>query len=272
MIIDFHVHIGKKEHWHPWVNELFEKANPKLYENFDEIMSPEGVEKLLKDQGVDYAVILAENSPITTGVVPNTFVEEFCRDIKMFLPFASIDPRTETHPADNLRRLVDERGFAGLKLYPSYQQYHPNDELVYPIYEEAQKLKIPVMVHTGTSIFKGARLKYANPQDLDDVAVDFPKLKIIMAHSGRGLWYKEAFFLARIHENVYMDVSGLPPKKLLNYFPDLENVSDKVIFGSDWPGISSIRGNMEDINKLKLKSETKEKILGGTAASLLGLK
>lgn len=271
MIIDFHVHIGKKEHWHPWVNELFEKANPELYENFDSIMNPEGLESLLKNQGVDYAVILAENSPITTGVVPNTYVEEFCRGIKMFLPFASIDPRTESHPADNLRRLVDERGFAGLKLYPSYQQYHPNDDLVYPIYEEAQKLEIPVMVHTGTSIFKGARLKYANPQDLDDVAVDFPRLKIIMAHSGRGLWYKEAFFLARMHDNIYMDISGLPPKKLLKYFPDLENVADKVVFGSDWPGVSSIKGNMGDVKKLKLKSETKEKILGGNAATLLGL-
>ena len=78
--------------------------------------------------------------------------------------------------------------------------------------------------------------------------------------------------MARLHENVYMDVSGLPPKKLLKYFPDLEDVSDKVVFGSDWPGISSIRGNLEDVRKLKLKSETKERILGGNAAALLGLK
>jgi len=272
MIIDFHVHIGRKEHWHPWVNELFEKANPELYENFDGIMNPQGLEKLLSEQGVDHAVILAENSPITTGVVSNTFVEEFCSGKNMFFPFASIDPRTESHPAENLRRLVEEKGFAGLKLYPSYQQFSANDKVAYPLYEEAEKLKIPVMVHTGTSIFSGARLKYANPQDLDDVAVDFPKLKLVMAHSGRGLWYREAFFLARMHENVYMDISGLPPKKLLSYFPDMETVANKVIFGSDWPGISSIKDNMAAVNQLKLKAETKEKILGGNAAALLGLK
>ncbi len=272
MIIDFHVHIGKKEHWHPWVNELFEKANPELYENFDEVMNPEGLEDYMNKQGVDYAVILAEHSPITTGVVSNAFVESFCKGNKKFIPFASVDPRTDAQSAASLKRLVEEQGFAGLKLYPSYQQFRSNDEIAYPLYKEAQKLGIPVMVHTGTSVFKGARLKYANPQDLDDVAVDFPKLKIIMAHSGRGLWYKEAFFLARLHANVYMDIAGLPSKKLLEYFPDLEKVADKVVFGSDWPGISSIKGNMEDVKKLKLKSETKERILGGNAAALLGLK
>lgn len=272
MRIDFHVHIGKKEHWHPWVNELFERANPELYENFDDIMNPSGLEDYMDTQGVDYAVILAEHSPITTGVVSNAFVQGFCRGKKKFIPFASVDPRTDAQAAASLKRLVEEDGFRGLKLYPSYQQFPANDKQVYPLYEEAQKLKIPVMVHTGTSIFKGARLKYANPQDLDDVAVDFPDLRLIMAHSGRGLWYKEAFFLARLHENVYMDISGLPPRKLLSYFPDLETVSDKVMFGSDWPGISSIKDNMEDVDKLKLKPETKEKILGGNAAALLGLK
>lgn len=272
MIIDFHVHIGKKEHWHPWVNELFEKANPELYKDFDSLMNPEGLEKYMEIQGVDHSVILAEHSPITTGVVSNAFVQGFCRGRKKFIPFASVDPRTDAQAAASLRRLVEEDGFRGLKLYPSYQQYSSNDELVYPLYEEAQKLKIPVMVHTGTSIFKGARLKYGNPLDLDDVAVDFPKLKIIMAHSGRGLWYKEAFFLARMHDNVYMDISGLPPKKLLKYFPGLEQVGNKVVFGSDWPGVSSIEDNMDELRKLKLGEETKEGILGGNAAALLGLK
>ena len=118
MIIDFHVHIGKKEHWHPWVNELFEKANPELYENFDEIMSPEGLEDYMNKQGVDYAVILAEHSPITTGVVSNAFVESFCKGSKTFIPFASVDPRTDAQSAASLKRLVEEQGFAGLKLYP----------------------------------------------------------------------------------------------------------------------------------------------------------
>ncbi|UCE38096.1 MAG: amidohydrolase [Thermoplasmata archaeon] len=272
MIVDFHIHIGKREHWHPWVNQHFKKTNPTLYENFDDIMVPEGLETYLKNQGVDYAVILAENSPITTGVVSNAFVYDFCKDKDMFVPFASIDPKTEDEPAQKLRELVKDKGFKGLKLYPSYQQFYPNDDLAHPLYEEAQALNIPVLVHTGSSIFKGSRLKYANPLLLDDVAVDFPDLKIIMAHSGRGLWYKEAFFLSRLHKNVYMEISGLPPKKLLSYFPNLEENKDKVIFGSDWPGVASIKDNIDAVNALPLYNSTKEKILSINAKIVLGLK
>jgi predicted TIM-barrel fold metal-dependent hydrolase len=271
MIIDFHIHIGKKEHWHPWVNEHFKSTNPELYDNFDEIMNPKGFEAYLKKQGVDYAVILAENSPITTGVVTNEFVHEFCKGKEIFIPFASIDPKTKKEGPEELRKLVKE-GFKGLKLYPTYQQYHPNDEIVYPLYEEAQNLGIPVMIHTGSSIFKGSRLKYGNPLQLDDVAVDFPDLKIVMAHSGRGLWYKEAFFLARLHKNIYMEISGLPPKNLLRYFPDLEEIADKVIFGSDWPGIRSIENNIKEVKALPLKKSTIEKILGLNAMDLLKMR
>jgi predicted TIM-barrel fold metal-dependent hydrolase len=272
MIIDFHIHIGLKEHWHPWVNEHFKKVNPKLYENFDDIMTPGGLEVFLKSQEVDYAVILAENSPITTGVVSNEFVRDFCIGKDIFIPFASINPKTEEEPAKKLRKLIEDEGFKGLKLYPSYQQYYPNDELVYPLYEEAQNLNIPVLVHTGSSIFKGSRLKYANPLPLDDVAVDFPDLKIIMAHSGRGLWYKEAFFLSKLHKNLFMEISGLPPKKLTSYFPNLEENANKVIFGSDWPGVASIKDNIEAVNALPLQNSTKNKILGRNASTLLGIK
>ena len=136
----------------------------------------------------------------------------------------------------------------------------------------AQDLKIPVLVHTGSSVFRGSRIKYGNPQLLDDVAVDFPDLKIIMAHSGRGLWYKEAFFISKLHENIYMEVSGLPPKKLPHYFPRLEENADSIIFGSDWPGISSIKDNIKEVNALPLKKSTKKKILGENARKLLNIK
>ena len=75
------------------------------------------------------------------------------------------------------------------------------------------------MFHTGTSIFPGARNTYGDPIYVDDVAVDFPKMKILLAHGGRPLWMHTAFFLLRRHANVFLDISGIPPKSLLNYFP-----------------------------------------------------
>ncbi|MDE3091633.1 MAG: amidohydrolase family protein, partial [Chloroflexota bacterium] len=136
----------------------------------------------------------------------------------------------------------------------------------------AQSLNIPVMVHTGSSVFRGAKLKYGDPLALDDVAVDFPNLTIVMAHSGRGFWYDRAFFLARLHENVYMEIAGLPPQRLLEYFPEFERNADKIIFGSDWPGMPYIGRNIELFRTLPLKESTKEKVLGGNAARILSLR
>jgi len=106
---------------------------------------------------------------------------------------------------------------------------------------------------------------------LDDVAVDFSDLTIIQAHGGRGFWYDAAFFLAKHHKNVYIEISGLPPQNLLKYFPELEKIADKVVFGSDWPGILSIRENVETIRRLPLGEETKRKILGENALRILRL-
>jgi predicted TIM-barrel fold metal-dependent hydrolase len=270
-VIDFHIHIGNKDDWLPWVHEYQNKVFPELYERFEDIMNPEGLNNFLKSQGIYKAVILAENSPITTGVVSNEYVSDFCKGNDIFIPFASVNPRTDEQPAQKLGNLVLERNFKGLKLYPTYQHFYPNDNTLYPLYSKAVELNIPVMFHTGSSVFKGSRLKFGDPVHLDDVAVDFPDLKIIMAHSGRGYWYEAAFFLAELHKNIYMEVSGLPPKKLLNYFPNLEKNADKILFGSDWPGIRSIKENIDAIRSLPLKTSTIDKILGLNAQKLLGL-
>ena len=101
--------------------------------------------------------------------------------------------------------------------------------------------------------------------------MDFPKLKIIMAHGGRPLWMAEAFFLMRRHPNVYMDISGIPPKLLLKYFPRIEEIANKTLFGTDWPspGIPGQRRNAEGIIALPLPEETKRMILYDNADRLL---
>ncbi len=278
MIVDFHVHIGRSEMWHPWVfewavNYLNDDDRPLGAEHvLDTIAaSKETLEKHLDQCGVDYAVVLAEESPITTGITPNDYVAEFCRGSQRLIPFCSVNQYMHAQPGKELERLVTQKGFRGLKIYPTYQHFNANDRALYPMYAVAQELKIPLMVHTGSSVFKGARLKYGDPLALDDVAVDFPELKIVMAHSGRGFWYDRAFFLARLHQNVYMEVAGLPPQRLLEYFPELERNADKLIFGSDWPGMPYIARNIDLIRQLPLQERTKDKLLGENAAVLLGI-
>ncbi len=269
-VIDFHVHVGRLEDWHSWVLDFLKGENPELFKDFDTVMTPHGIEAMLEREGVDQAVVLAEYSPLTTGVVTNEYVHEFCKGRDRFIPFASVDPSTSDHPEEILETCVKDMGFRGLKLYPPYQHFYPNDPMIYPLYEKAVELNIPIMFHTGSSVYRNSKIKYGDPIHLDEVAADFPELKIIMAHSGRGFWYDRAFFLSRIHKNLYMEIAGLPPKKLLQYFPELEKNADKVIFGSDWPGVGGIGKNIEAIRSLGLNKDTVDKILWKNATKVLG--
>lgn len=272
-VIDFHLHPIYYETYsastEAWIRERQARSGLDWEAFVEEFSRPDVFSRFLRESGLDYGVVLAELSPVTTGTCPNEYVAEFCRGQENMIPFATINPYTMTSPRGNLERLVRDHGIKGLKLYPTYNYFYPNDRMIYPVYEMAARLQIPVMVHTGSSVFKGARLKYGDPLFLDDVAVDFPDLNILMVHSGRGFWYSEAFFLARLHPNLYMEVAGLPPQKLPEYFPELERNADKIIFGSDWPGVFNIRENIEAIRSLPLKPSSLEKILGGNAARLL---
>lgn len=270
-VIDMHLHIMDASNLRPWTRKYLQSSSGEDMKYLSQVMtSPELLVQMLHDNGVDYGLVLTEISPITTGVISNEAVAEFCHDQDALIPFANINPFMVPNPALELERCVQEMGFKGLKLYPTYQGFYANDNMIYPLYAKAQQLGIPVMIHTGSSVFMGARLKYGDPLWIDDVAVDFPDLPLIQVHSGRGFWYRRAFFLARLHRNVYMEIAGLPPQKLLEYFPELEKNADKIVFGSDWPGLRSIRANIEAIRSLLIKEETKAKILGENAARLLG--
>src|SRR5207302_2542881 len=162
--------------------------------------------------------------------------------------------------------------FPLIKTPPPHQLFFPNDYLsgvkeLEIIYRAAEANGVPVMFHTGTSIFPGARNKYGDPIYIDDVAVDFPQLKILLAHGGRPLWMHTAFFLVRRHPNVYLDISGIPPKTLLQYFPRLHEIAAKTLFGTDWPGpgVPDIKKNLDDFRALPLENSVREQILTQTA-------
>jgi predicted TIM-barrel fold metal-dependent hydrolase len=271
LVVDFHIHVGLYHDLHPWVTEWMKNKIPDMEKLAHEVLTPQGLIRYLRENGVDYAVALAELSPITTGILTNEAVAEFCQGLDCLIPFCNINPFLVGDLAGELERYVTAMGFRGLKLYPTYHHFYTNSSRLYPLYAKAQELHIPVMIHTGSSVFKGARLKYGDPLHLDDVAADFPDLTLLMVHSGRGFWYDRAFSLTRLHPNLYMEIAGLPPHKLLDYFPELERVADKVIFGSDFPGVPDIGRNIEVIRGLPLRAETKDKILGGNAARILGI-
>lgn len=271
-VIDFHVHPIIPGTANPWLVEWMRASyGPGLEEHMARFSQPESLVDLLRSLGVDYAVILAEECPAVTGRITSQEVAEFCAGRPNLIPFASLNPNTVAQPGRELRRLVAEHGFRGLKLYPTYQFFYPNDPALYPLYAAAEELGVLVMFHTGSSVFRGSRIKYGDPVFFDDVAVDFPDLRVIMAHSGRGFWYDRAFFLARLHRHLYLEISGIPTRRLLQHFPEFERLADKIIWGSDWPGYWDIAGSLAGIRALPLPDPVKEAVLGGNAARLLGL-
>jgi predicted TIM-barrel fold metal-dependent hydrolase len=276
MILDFHTHGVRPDPNMPAAYKEFMSSNQGGdLDKFDEFTKhysdPQNVLALLDDSGVDYAVVLAETAVITSAIIPNGHVQQFTAASNgRLIPFCTFNPYMVLNPAAELDTAVRQDGFRGLKLYPTYEYFYPNQPLLYPMYAKAQELGIPVMAHTGSSVFAGSRLKYGDPLFWDDVAVDFPELTIIMCHGGRMLWYDRAASLVRLHKNMYFDVSGLPPKRLPDYWPDLERLADKVLFGTDWPG-ANIGANVEAFRNLALSEEAKQKILWGNGSRILGI-
>src|SRR4030042_3100828 len=175
-IIDFHFHVTTADEYTDWfLGWLAGYGGEETVAHLRQVLSsPQAMLEYLDEQGVDYAIALAETNPLITGTSPNERVVEFCKASERLIPFANITPHLVADLATELRHCVVDLGCRGLKLYPTYQHFYVNDARLYPLYAEAQRLKLPIMVHTGSSVFRGARLKYGDPLYVDDGVVDFP--------------------------------------------------------------------------------------------------
>lgn len=196
----------------------------------------------------------------------------------ILIPFASIDPAKGKLGVREARRLLEHYGVKGFKFHPTYQGFYPNDRSAYELYEVIQDAGVPALFHTGQTGVgagmrggNGLRMKYSNPLYLDDVAVDFPDMKIILAHPSFP-WQEEALAVATHKPNVYIDLSGWSPK----YFPAIlvkyvnSLLKDRMLFGSDWPAIMPDRW-LRDFENLDIKPEVRPKVLKENARRLLGM-
>ncbi len=196
----------------------------------------------------------------------------------IMIPFASIDPAKGKAGAREAKRLVRDFGIKGFKFHPTMQGFYPNDRSAYVLYEAIAEEGAVTLFHTGqTGVGSGMRggmgmrLKYSNPMYLDDVAVDFPDMPIILAHPSFP-WQEEALSVATHKPNVYIDLSGWSPK----YFPPIlvryvnSILKHKMLFGSDWPAITPDRW-LSDFETIGIKDDVKPLVLKQNAAKLLKL-
>jgi predicted TIM-barrel fold metal-dependent hydrolase len=241
------------------------------------LRTPENVLRFLDANEIERACCINYVAPEVMGFTAevNDWICRFTAAHRhRLLPVGSVHPRHADDARAETARILD-LGIRMIKIHPPHQHFAPNayrDDLpqLADVYRQCETRGVPVMVHSGTSLFPRARNVFADPMPVDDVAVDFPRLQIIVAHAGRPLHGETAFFLARRHANVHLDLSGIPPKSLARYVPRLADIADKILWGTDWPapGVTSPRQNVEQFRALGYGAEIERKVLWENAERL----
>ncbi|WP_343702584.1 amidohydrolase family protein [Chitinophaga sp.] len=279
MIIDIHTHIFKAgEDFGPALQADLARCrvNQAAWGDVEE-------RHLETTRAADVAVVFGLQASATGWNIPNERVAaHVARAPERMLFFASIDPLQQNY-REELEMCHQELGATGVKLAPLYQNVHPLDPRYYDIYRYCEKHGLPILFHAGTSFVSGTRLEYSRPAHFDAVAVDFPGLKMVLAHLGHP-WEGETIAVIRRHENVYADLSALyyRPWQFYNSMRLLVeyNASEKVLFGSDFPftttanslkGVRSLNHILANSGLPGIPEEVTEGIINRDALTLLGL-
>jgi uncharacterized protein len=280
--IDVHVHAEVSCHdpEDPVMGKFFDAASAYFKADRKRPTIPETIAHF-REQNIAF-VMFTVDMEAGTGAkrINNEEIAEMAwQNADIMIPFASIDPHKGKMGAIEARRLIQEFGIKGFKFHPPIQDYHPADRMAWPLYEVIAEHKMPAVFHTGHSGMGtgmrgggGIRLKYGQPMLVDDVAVDFPDMKIILAHPSWP-WADESLSMALHKENVFIDLSGWSPK----YFPKQviqyanTQLKHKMLFGSDFPLMKPEKW-MEAAKEAGFRDEVMPAILKDNAAKLLGLK
>ena len=277
LLVDAHVHVARlptlSADWQGWVT-TFGGGIPmaELFDNNGEPI-PAALDAYFAAEGADHVLLFTEHSPKTTGIQPiEDVLPLVAYNPARFHAVANINPHLHFPVADELERQLG-LGAVALKLHPVHGGYQANDRALYPAYEVCRSRRIPVVVHCGTSNFPGSMNSCADPVLLDEVLRDFPALDIVLAHGGRGWWYDAAAFLALSYETVWIELSGLPPRRLPEYYSrhNFARLTRRFIFGTDWPGVPGIARNARAVAALCPDEETAGLVLGGNAVRVYRL-
>jgi uncharacterized protein len=281
-VTDIHIHIQPWRQMNPAVAEVMRRGKEAHWQRLAALMDdPQALLQVMNADGIWRVGLINYPSPDIMGFTDetNAFAAQYAAVApERLIPFGGVHPRFTKDPEGQVEELL-RLGIRCLKIHPPHQAYPANAytmglEALGRIYRRCEERGLPVMIHTGTSVFPGARSKYGHPMELDDVAIDFPDLTILMAHGGRPLWMNEAFFVLRRHRNVYLELSGIPPRRLLEYFPRVEEIADRVVWGTDWPspGIRSMQDNLTQFLALPLPEAMKTSVTRTTPLQLFAVR
>jgi len=276
-LVDVHLHAARlptlKPAWRTWAQDFGDTGLIDAVYDADGTVDPARFDAYLAAQGVDVALLFAEYSPKVTGIQAVEDLLPLTAHSDRMRLVANVNPHLHYPVEEELARQLG-LGAVACKVHPVHGGFPANDRAMYPAYALCQDAGIPLVVHCGTSTFPGSMNAYADPVLLDDVLRDFRSLDVVLAHGGRGWWYDAAAFLALSHERVWIELSGLPPSRLRNYYArqSWSRLTRKMIFGTDWPGVPGIARNARAVAELCPSDEVAGLVLAGNAARVYNLK
>lgn len=277
MIVDCHSHVWDVGRH---LSGQFVEEFKAVYGRAESALAAPTQDHLKAMEGVDKVVVVAFRSRALGVNVPNEYVAEYAsRHPELVVPFCCVDPNDGDAPRE-LRRCVKQMGMQGLKLGPIYQHFDPTSAKADRVFEVAEELGIPVLIHQGTTFVRNAPLEFANPVLLDKVARRHPELKMIVAHLGHP-WEDETIALIRKQPKVFSDISGLtyrPARLYLKLLSCMEyGVMKKLVFGSDFPfgvprlvmrDLRRINGYAKRTGFPRIPEESLEDIISKNAAQI----
>jgi len=276
-LVDVHLHAARlptlKPAWRTWAQEFGDTGLIDAVYDADGTVDPARFDAYLAAEGVDVALLFAEYSPKVTGIQAVEDLLPLTAHSDRMRLVANVNPHLHYPVEEELARQL-RLGAVACKVHPVHGGFPANDRAMYPAYALCQDAGIPLVVHCGTSTFPGSMNAYADPILLDDVLREFRSLDVVLAHGGRGWWYDAAAFLALSHERVWIELSGLPPSRLRDYYArqSWSRLTRKMIFGTDWPGVPGIARNARAVAELCPSDEVAGLVLAGNAARVYNLK
>ncbi|WP_236952299.1 amidohydrolase family protein [Kibdelosporangium phytohabitans] len=231
---------------------------------------PARIDALLESEGVDRALLFCEYSPRATGIQA---IEDLLpiRDHNpdRFRLVANVNPHVHHPIRSEVERQLD-LGAVALRIHPVHGGFPPDDPQLRAAYAVCAERGVPVVIHSGVSVFPGSQSTYGDPELMLDVVEEFGTPNFVFAHGGRGWWYDTAAFLALAKPNVWLDLAGLPPRKLPEYYArfDLARLATRWMFGTDWPGVPGVARNARAVASLGLPDDIIDRVLSGNATKV----
>lgn len=278
MIVDVHTHLSTLQQWGPVFCEAFGRANASF--GIDLNVTPDRHWNAMA--GVDRAIVFGINSISLKMSTPNDAIAAYARSRpEKIIGFMSIDPN-QPDAVEELDRGHRTLGLRGIKMSPVYQDYHPCSDRARRIHQRAEQLGLPILTHAAFHSISTTRMEWANPLLYDNVAREFPNLKIILAHIGLP-WFTDAMVMVRKHKHVFADVSPAAHAgwlfQALSQFQEF-GVMHKLLFGSDFPvaGVEDVMERLRGVNRAvegtgvrRIEAQAIEEIIHRDSLSLLGL-